>query len=77
MKRGDLVGEINNSWMKHNPWAYKASKDFREGLFKYSGPDPLGVVIEVSINCKFADVLLADGEVKRFDITDLEVIKRC
>ena len=64
MKEGDYVAKIQNEWQKKNRWLKNL------GLESV----PVGVVVKMSLYKKHAIVLVADGSLESYLISDLEVI---
>tara|TARA_Y100001970_G_C14248605_1_gene870103 strand:+ start:2320 stop:2526 length:207 start_codon:yes stop_codon:yes gene_type:complete len=64
MKVGDYVAKIQNEWQKKNHW------------MKFPGEEsiPLGVIVKLSLYKKHAIVLVADGNLEHYLLSDLEVI---
>ncbi len=64
MKEGDYVAKIQNEWQKKNRW------------MKFPGeePVPVGVIVKISLYKKHAIVLVADGGLEHYLLSDLEVI---
>ena len=78
MKVGDLVGEIQCPWTKHNRWAL-SDNDLRNGLFNDPGSTFRGVVVGFSClykNQKPREVLvLTDvGKIIKYPYGSLEVM---
>lgn len=75
MKVGDYVGKINNSWIEKNK--HLAGSTIAEELFKYGGPEPLGVIVQFSFFKKHVIVLMDDGTLDNFLVEAVEVMSGC
>jgi hypothetical protein len=75
MKVGDLVGEIQCLWTKHNRWSLNIP-DLRTELFGDPGSVLTGVVVELNKNQRPWQVLvLTDaGRIMKYPYDSLEVM---